>query len=51
MHPIRSVLFFLITLFWVSLLQAQEARKIELIQAEQDWLAANPEILIISDAS
>jgi two-component system sensor histidine kinase EvgS len=37
-------------LFWPSLLQAQESPEIALSQAERDWLAANPEIRIGSDA-
>ncbi len=51
MPPIRSVLFLLSSLFWLSLLQAQESRGIELTRAERDWLAAHPEIQIGSDAN
>ncbi len=48
--PIRSVLWLLSILFWPSLLQAQESPEIALTQAEKDWLAANPRILLGSDA-
>jgi len=51
MHAIRSLLFLLSTLFWLALVQAQETPTIELTRSELDWLAANPEILIGSDAS
>jgi ABC-type amino acid transport substrate-binding protein/nitrogen-specific signal transduction histidine kinase/FixJ family two-component response regulator/HPt (histidine-containing phosphotransfer) domain-containing protein len=48
--PIRSVLWLLSILLWPSLFQAQESPSIVLTQAERDWLAANPRILLGSDA-
>ncbi|MFY9976246.1 MAG: transporter substrate-binding domain-containing protein, partial [Chromatiaceae bacterium] len=48
--PVRSVLWLLSILLWPSLLQAQGSPEIALSQAERDWLAANPEIRIGSDA-
>jgi hypothetical protein len=40
----------LTTLLWPYLLQAQESPEIELTEAEREWLAANPRILLGSDA-
>jgi hypothetical protein len=48
--PIGTVLWLLSILCWPSLLQAQESPEIALTRAERDWLAANPEILLGSDA-
>lgn len=48
--PIRCILWLLATLLWPYSLLAQESTQVELTQAERDWLAANPRILLGSDA-
>ena len=48
--PIRAVLWLLSILFLPCPLQAQESPEIALTQTERDWLAANPRILLGSDA-
>ena len=48
--PIKSFSWLLAILLWPYLLQAQESAEIALTKGERDWLAANPHILLGSDA-
>ena len=47
---LRTALWLLTMLLWPCLLPAQQPSVVELTRAEQDWLAANPRILLGSDA-
>jgi two-component system sensor histidine kinase EvgS len=50
MYPARVLPFLLTLLCWLSALLAAAPKPVELTQAERDWLAANPRILLGSDA-
>jgi len=49
-YPIRALLLLLALLCCLPALQAAAPQQVELTQAERDWLAANPRILLGSDA-
>jgi polar amino acid transport system substrate-binding protein len=49
-NPTRALALLLTLLCWLPVLQAAAGGRVELTQSEQDWLAANPRILLGSDA-
>jgi hypothetical protein len=49
-NPTRVLPILLTLLCWLPALQAAAGQGVALTQTERDWLAANPEILLGSDA-